>query len=719
MGENDYDNVEIKTLSMADFAGQCVYYAFHQVYLRRRAFYILVTDMTKDLEMKVGSVQCQQDGTMFSDWTYKDYFVFWLRSLHVYCENDTPVIIVASHRDQTDAEALKIPFFDKLLESLPEQLDLKRHLNFKRYFSIGLGVEDDIENLKTCIFDLATNLPTWGEYIPAKWEAFECSILKRTDKIMHKSELRSMEIFPSDVIDDMLRFYHETGVILNFNEGHLADIIILDVQWFVDAFKLIFSDENHVKQMALYTAEWRDLNSTGDLNDNYLQRIWNGNNSYIQNKDRLLDYMQRLGLIAKGSSSHYVPCMNKKNFDEHERLTLRKCSYKSSILMFRFDFLPYFIFCRLVVACMCAEGGAWKTLLDEKNERKALYKNTAMFTYEENIVVLSVTNESILTQVFVRGRKKISKIAIQSIRHSLINNLEKITGTFHKSLTYEIGFGCKKKIVGEFSPEKIGFVPESDLKKKSEISCPFHQRSGFHTIYAQELFVDWNPNHYRKGINWTKSLLFWSRENLENESTSEVSELNESREEIDKEKHGSEIENIQLSDEEWKKHYHSVFIKLTAISRDALQLYFDGKFSESDLENVLSTYKDEMRKGQYKFVEEQLLILYPGDGSCPSSSKFDVTIMYKLLRNYGKDLPEPSQGWGKTPKIGDTKETDDLERIRYYRNKFSHATPKTSFMEKDEFQMYWMDLSQAVLRISNRELKADVDKLEKQIGAKK
>jgi hypothetical protein len=57
-------------LSILDFGGQCAYYACHQVYLSRRAFYLLVLNMAKSFNEKVDRSLCEQEGTMFTDWTY-------------------------------------------------------------------------------------------------------------------------------------------------------------------------------------------------------------------------------------------------------------------------------------------------------------------------------------------------------------------------------------------------------------------------------------------------------------------------------------------------------------------------------------------------------------------------------------------------------------------------------------------------------------------------
>jgi hypothetical protein len=62
-----------------DFGGQCAYYACHQVYLSRRAFYLLVLNMAKSFDEKVDPLLCDQEGTMFADWTYGGKSDKWIR----------------------------------------------------------------------------------------------------------------------------------------------------------------------------------------------------------------------------------------------------------------------------------------------------------------------------------------------------------------------------------------------------------------------------------------------------------------------------------------------------------------------------------------------------------------------------------------------------------------------------------------------------------------
>lgn len=56
-------------ITFIDFAGQSIYYAFHQIYLSPKTCYILVVDMTKGYDEKVDTDETVT--SRFVSWTYK------------------------------------------------------------------------------------------------------------------------------------------------------------------------------------------------------------------------------------------------------------------------------------------------------------------------------------------------------------------------------------------------------------------------------------------------------------------------------------------------------------------------------------------------------------------------------------------------------------------------------------------------------------------------
>lgn len=61
-------------ITFLDFGGQSMYYAFHQIYLSPKTFYVLVLDMSKSPDEKVNATE-DTCGGEFESWTYKGMFM--------------------------------------------------------------------------------------------------------------------------------------------------------------------------------------------------------------------------------------------------------------------------------------------------------------------------------------------------------------------------------------------------------------------------------------------------------------------------------------------------------------------------------------------------------------------------------------------------------------------------------------------------------------------
>jgi hypothetical protein len=74
-------------------------------------------------------------------------------------------------------------------------------------------------------------------------------------------------------------------------------------------------------------------------------------------------------------------------------------------------------------------------------------------------------------------------------------------------------------------------------------------------------------------------------------------------------------------------------------------------------------------------------------GQVVDSKDFDFSLLYRLIKNF-VIIPPPTSGWGNQP----LNETDDIERIRYFRHFLAHIS-KFEICDMDFFT-YWSDLSQ-------------------------
>ncbi|XP_056015101.1 probable serine/threonine-protein kinase pats1 [Ostrea edulis] len=495
----DTDKEGKQLLSILDFGGQCAYYACHQVYLSRRALYLLVINMSKRFDEKVDPLLCEQEGTMFTDWSYGEYMLFWLKSVHTYCDNDAPVIIVGTHLDQAVGQNSNI-LFNSILDYLQFDKHLKTHLDRNRCFVLGFKsdgspFQDTLTNLEKCMVSIAKQ-DRWKETIPTDWALSEVVLreLRGQRKRMASVTELSIRCFGGNEekytqIRDILKFYHDIGVILHFDEGSLAETVIIDIQWFVDSFKNIITDPNHIRDNIDNHSDWRDFNENGHIQDILLTKLWGSQKFEINLRDKndLLHYMERLGLIFIGPQAHYIPCMNKRSFATQQQNDLQSIQNKTSVMVFRFPFLPYFIYFRLIVACLTSRE--WRF---PRDERLSLYKNLACFVYKNHTVALAVNEYSIQLQVFQRQKDPISKTVTLEIRDDIERLLNDLTCNFHKKITYTVGFQCSKQEV--FREHDDCFVEETKIHGKGKQTCPIHEAENHHILRKSNLLYYWNKD---------------------------------------------------------------------------------------------------------------------------------------------------------------------------------------------------------------------------------
>ncbi|XP_062596083.1 probable serine/threonine-protein kinase pats1 [Saccostrea cucullata] len=188
--EENATDIERKSLTLFDFGGQCAYYACHQIYLTRRAFYVVVVDASKCLDQKVDKSVCDQDGTVFSGWTYGDYFMFWIKSIHTYCVSDTekdpkPIVIIAATHWKKRSRQFKDK--KKMMKSLqcqlPKSSRLSQYIGEDNIYCVDFTLP--LHDLETCFFNIASN-QQWREKIPKEWCSFGKEIYrnKRSKKIL-------------------------------------------------------------------------------------------------------------------------------------------------------------------------------------------------------------------------------------------------------------------------------------------------------------------------------------------------------------------------------------------------------------------------------------------------------------------------------------------------------------------------------------------------------
>nr|XP_034327319.1 uncharacterized protein LOC105331374 isoform X2 [Crassostrea gigas] len=468
-------------ITFLDFAGQSMYYAFHQIFLRPKSCSILVVDLTKVLGDKVGvQHENEKECSQFASWSYRDYYKFWLRSIDVFSDTESPVIIVGTHADGLTEEGRRefpeslLKFFDECCHS-----DHKRHINADRMYAIGFpdsGSElEDLKKIKKCIANIVKSPRYSKENIRPVWALFEhiLNIMKENRKVISRKTLsdyidqliaQEFRIDDSE-ISKMLDFFHRVGVLLYFDKDGLKENIILDIQWLLDAFKCIIDypvnpEKPDIKRRLFY--------QTGELDNVELDRIWNvEGKDFLKHKTTIIAYMQQLGLLMPlkelhpiDSNVYYCPSMNSKRFDktgEHNS--------KSSILCFKFDEemqLQINVFYGIVLKCSKLNNWSISTYRQGNKNNICLYQNTACFSFREHNVVLCNCNFEIRVQVWALPEIYDGRL-LKKIKHSVEDIIHDV------GLSYEIGYKCRKDVLND--EKDVSFISQSIFPVSNYVKC--------------------------------------------------------------------------------------------------------------------------------------------------------------------------------------------------------------------------------------------------------
>ena len=117
----------------------------------------------------------------------------------------------------------------------------------------------------------------------------------------------------------------------------------------------------------------------------------------------------------------------------------------------------------------------------------------------------------------------------------------------------------------------------------------------------------------------------------------------------------------------------------------------------STLSSVLIAQKSALQRIRYKVItDKQWNLLFP-TSDMPDSKSFDITLLTILLRSIC-GLPSPEKGWNVTPPAGDTSISDDIVRIKMFRNDV-YAHIASAQLDDATFEKLWQEISTPLTRL--------------------
>lgn len=215
-------------LNTWDFGGQQIYHATHQFFLTNRSLFVLVWDARHGWEA----------GKLYN----------WLDRIQARAP-DSPVMIVAAHSDERDAD---LPL-DDLQRKYPQ---IKGH--YKISNKDGTGIEDFRKRLA----GVAADLPLMGEEWPASWLGAANEIRARDEDHISPSEMFGVmerHELGREASTVLAGWLHELGDILYFKEDdELNDTVILNPVWVTEAISDVLESKEVVEEDGILTRENRD-----------------------------------------------------------------------------------------------------------------------------------------------------------------------------------------------------------------------------------------------------------------------------------------------------------------------------------------------------------------------------------------------------------------------------------------------------------------------------
>ena len=149
-----------------------------------------------------------------------------------------------------------------------------------------------------------------------------------------------------------------------------------------------------------------------------------------------------------------------------------------------------------------------------------------------------------------------------------------------------------------------------------------------------------------------------------------------------------------------KRNFQRLSRLLIAGGTSVLREVFDSIYPPSTLPAALNNPAVKTLLKGTRLTKPQRDCLYPAPGRYGKSSDFDITLLFCLLRQIC-GLTCPPSGWDKLPATADQTVSDDLARVKFYRNTVYGHVSEAMEISDDQFNDLWAEISEALIRLAN------------------
>ena len=353
-----FSSLKVKIL---DFSGDEEYYAYHHIFLRDHAIYLVVFNMANFADDNFRNVTAKIQR-----------LCFWLESICSKAAPKTPIFFVGTHRGHMENNCLKR--IDKylrqnLLACYDDEL-VRNEEDKLLYFPIenSRGKNDSgVQNLQRKIMSTAEELKTtMGREIPFSWIKIQDAIIDLRQKKDAKFCV-TLKQFPVSVGSficsnwsrETLKYFHEKGLVIYVDHGQdskLSPWILLKPEILIDIIiQLVtpLADHEETSQHG-FRRDLKLLHNKGMLTESLLTKIlsrWQENEEGIkkllEEHDIICPLFNNVENKEEAEVTHFVPSLLPVSVDENTPVWYDDPTDKRFFVFFK-RFLPEALFPHLL-----------------------------------------------------------------------------------------------------------------------------------------------------------------------------------------------------------------------------------------------------------------------------------------------------------------------------------------------------------------------------------
>ena len=310
------------------------------------------------------------------------------------------------------------------------------------------------------------------------------------------------------------RYQHAVGSLMYFED--LNSSIILDPQWIIDAFKSLITAKKFCSVRPQLRPLWSLLQDKAILKDNLINEIWKEvpGGVFIQSRDVLLSYMEKLDIIARPKIQtedgklilpdyYFVPSLLRR---KSNKTTLVQPGHGSNVctpnlcFVFKEGFIPPMVFQRMLGSCLARYSlltiGKDVQLFCDLGVFQLDSVHCFVFWLDDNIMKVRVLN--------VVGNK-VRPSLCDKLRRFLRSQLDSELCRYQQNTSFSVCIEC-------LQPDRTAeqLLNCKDLLKNEKLPCYAHDHP--HTVQASIILQSWYPDYIDVPIgqstqhNWIDNL---------------------------------------------------------------------------------------------------------------------------------------------------------------------------------------------------------------------